>query len=40
MNLQEYIKIVHNDNKFWFVDEVKHFENQKRIMDTISKKNI
>ncbi|HDR8511911.1 TPA: phage portal protein, partial [Bacillus cereus] len=22
----------------WFVDEVKHFENQKRIMDTISKK--
>ena len=40
MNLQEYIKTVHNGNQFWFVDEVAHFENQKRILDTIEKKNI
>ena len=40
MNLKYYIKTVHNGNQFWFVDEVKHFENQKRILDTIEKKNI
>ncbi|HDR7414093.1 TPA: phage portal protein [Bacillus toyonensis] len=38
MNLQDYIKTIHNGNQFWFVDEVKHFENQKRILDTIEKK--
>ena len=38
MNLKYYIKTVHNGNQFWFVDEVKHFENQKRILDTIEKK--
>lgn len=38
MNLQEYIKTVHNGNPFWFVDEVKHPENAKRIMDVIEKK--
>ena len=38
MNLKEYIKTVHNGNSFWFVDEVSHFENQKRILDTIEKK--
>ncbi|QWG55363.1 phage portal protein [Bacillus mycoides] len=38
MNLKDYIKTVHNGNQFWFVDEVSHFENQKRILDTIEKK--
>ncbi len=35
---KDYIKTVHNGNQFWFVDEVSHFENQKRILDTIEKK--
>ena len=38
MDLKDYIKTVHNGNQFWFVDEVSHFENQKRILDTIEKK--
>lgn len=38
MNLQDYIKTIHNANQFWFVDEVKHFGNQKRILDVIEKK--
>ena len=38
MNLQDYIKTIHNGNPFWFVDEVSHFGNQKRILDTIEKK--
>ena len=38
MDIKEYIKVVHNGNPHWFVDEVKHFENQKRILDVIEKK--
>ena len=40
MDLKDYIKTVHNGNQLQFVDEVSHFENQKRILDTIEKKNI
>lgn len=40
MNIQEYIKIVHNGNQLWFVDEVSHYTNQKRVLDVIEKKNI
>ncbi|KAF2425592.1 phage portal protein [Bacillus subtilis] len=38
MNIQEYIKIVHNGNPFWFIDEVSHPENAKRIYDVVNKK--
>jgi len=38
MNIQEYIKIVHNGNSEWFVDEVNNFVNQKRILDVIRKR--
>lgn len=38
MNIQEYIKIVHYGNPFWFVDEVSHYTSQKRILETIEKK--
>ncbi|MEK4752298.1 phage portal protein [Priestia sp. FSL R5-0597] len=38
MNIQEYIKIVHNGNQLWFVDEVSHYTNQKRVLDVIEKK--
>ncbi|PFR96958.1 phage portal protein [Priestia megaterium] len=38
MNIQEYIKIVHNGNQLWFVDEVSHHTNQQRIKDVIEKK--
>lgn len=38
MNIQEYIKIVHNGNPFWFIDEVNHPENAKRIYDVVNKK--
>lgn len=38
MNIQEYIKIVHNGNPFWFIDEVSHPDNAKRIYDVVNKK--
>lgn len=38
MDLKEYIKLVHNSNQFWFVDEVSHYDNQRRVLDTIEKK--
>lgn len=38
MNINEYIKIVHNNNQYWFVDEVSNFINQKRILDVIKKR--
>lgn len=38
MNIQEYIKIVHNGNTEWFIDEVDNFVNQKRILDVIRKR--
>lgn len=38
MNLQEYIKINHNDNPMWFIEEVKQFHHQKRILDVIKTK--
>ncbi|MFJ8069981.1 phage portal protein [Peribacillus sp. NPDC096447] len=38
MNIQDYIRIVHNGNPFWFIDEVSHPENANRIKDTVEKK--
>ena len=38
MDINQYVKLVHNGNPFWFVEEVSSFENQKRILDTIEKK--
>ncbi|POZ56775.1 hypothetical protein LYSIN_01558 [Lysinibacillus sphaericus] len=38
MNIQEYIKIIHNGNSEWFIDEVDNFVNQKRILDVIRKR--
>lgn len=38
MNLESYIKEVHNDNPRWFVDEVAHPSNVNRVMDVIDKK--
>lgn len=38
MEIKDYIKIVHNGNPFWFMDEVSHPENAKRIYDATSKK--
>ena len=38
MNIQKYIKIVHNGNTEWFIDEVDNFVNQKRILDVIRKR--
>lgn len=38
MNIKEYISIVHNGNPLWFVDEVSHYDNQRRILDVIQKK--
>lgn len=35
MNLNEYINVVHNGNQTWFLEEVKNYGNQKRILDTI-----
>ena len=38
MDLNEYIKLNYNDNPLWFVEEVKQFHHQKRILDVINKK--
>ena len=38
MNIQEYIKTIHNGNELWFVDEVSHPTNALRIKDVIEKK--
>lgn len=38
MNIDEYIKIFHGNNSFWFIDEVNHYDNQKRIFEVIQKK--
>lgn len=38
MNIQEYIKIVHDGNCEWFTDEVNNYVNQKRILDVIRKR--
>ena len=35
MNLEEYIKVVHNGNQLWFLEEVKDYASQKRVLDTI-----
>ena len=35
MNLNEYINVVHNGNQTWFLEEVKNYGNQKRILETI-----
>lgn len=38
MELEEYVKLNYNSNPLWFVDEVKQFHHQKRILDVINKK--
>ncbi|KAF1304837.1 phage portal protein [Enterococcus sp. JM9B] len=38
MNIKEYIKIIHNNNPLWFIDEVNHYENQRRIADVLKMK--
>ncbi len=38
MNIQEYIKIVHNGNSEWFTEEVNQVTNQKRVLDVIRKR--
>ncbi|MBT2667337.1 phage portal protein [Bacillus sp. ISL-4] len=38
MNIQEYIKIVHNGNQEWFTEEVSHHVNQKRVLEVIRKR--
>lgn len=35
MNLEEYIEVVHNGNQLWFLEEVKDYASQKRVLDTI-----
>lgn len=35
MDLNEYVKINYNSNPLWFVEEVKQFHHQKRILDVI-----
>ncbi len=35
MNLEEYIEVVHNGDKLWFLEEVKDYASQKRVLDTI-----
>lgn len=38
MELEEYIKLNYNGDPLWFVDEVKQFHHQKRIVDVIKTK--
>jgi len=38
MNIQEYIKLTHNGNIHWFVDEVSEYHHQRRVNDIIDKK--
>ncbi|WP_255258397.1 hypothetical protein [Bacillus toyonensis] len=38
MYIQDYIKAVHNGNPFWFKNEVNNYENQKRVLDIIRKR--
>jgi len=38
LNIQDYIKIIHNGNPFWFVDEVNNVSNMKRVQDVIRKR--
>ncbi|MEK4946559.1 phage portal protein [Carnobacterium sp. FSL W8-0810] len=38
MDLNEYIKINHNDNPLWFTEEVKQFHHQKRVLEVIKTK--
>lgn len=38
MDLNEYVKLNYNNSEFWFIEEVKQFHHQKRILDVINKK--
>lgn len=38
MDLQDYIKLNYNSNPLWFIEEVKQFHHQKRILDVIKRK--
>lgn len=38
MDIQQYINLTYNGNPYWFVDEVKQYHHQAKVMDILNKK--